>query len=138
MKDPGSPVVAVERQRQPAARRRASDDGFAELCRLCGALSQRDTDGTVVRVFRVVVTRTGDGKTIGSSELARLGRINRLTALHHLNRLEKFGLVEKEGVGRFRMRDFDDIFDELEAHALESLKRARGIARRLGEEYAQE
>ncbi|MDD5348343.1 MAG: SIMPL domain-containing protein [Candidatus Omnitrophica bacterium] len=103
---------------------------FEELCNLFGAVSQRDTGRTVVRVFRVVVQNADPQKGIGSSELADIESLNRLTALHHLNRLAEMGMLEKRGP-RYFPRDFDVIFDELEKQAIENIKRARIIARQL-------
>ena len=106
------------------------DEQLEELCRFFGALSQRDTERTVVRVFRVVVQRTGPDKGIGSSELANEEHLNRLTALHHLNRLAELGLLDKRD-GRYFMKDFDGLFAQMEQEMLESIRRAREIARRM-------
>ena|SRR3989338_5113228 len=101
-----------------------------ELCRFFGALSSRDTERTVVRVFRVVITRASPDKGIGSSEIANMESINRLTVLHHLNRLAELGVVDKRGV-RYFMRDIDEVLGDFEEHALESIRRARRIAREM-------
>ncbi len=103
---------------------------FEELCRFFGALSSRDTERTVVRVFKVVITRADPNRGIGSSEIASMESINRLTALHHLNRLAELGVVDKRG-GRYFMRDIDDVLGDFEEHALESIRRARRIAREM-------
>lgn len=132
----------LQEQREQQARaadaeRQLAERECEELCKLLGALSQRDTGRTVVRVFRVVVQRSDPQTGIGSSELAQLERINRLTALHHLNRLHEMGLVQKQG-SRYFLRSFDEIFDEMEADAIESIKRARTLARQIETQLGEE
>jgi DNA-binding IclR family transcriptional regulator len=78
----------------------------------------------------VVVRRAHPQNGIGSSELAEIETINRLTVLHHLNRLAELGMLEKRG-SRYYPRGFDEIFDEFEKQALENINRARLIARQL-------
>jgi DNA-binding transcriptional ArsR family regulator len=117
-------------QQRPAQQQQADANEFEQICRLFGALSGRDTGRTVVRVYRVVVEKASPEKGIGSSELAEIERLNRLTAMHHLNRLAELGMLEKRGP-RYFARDFDEIFDEFEKQALENIKRARMIARQL-------
>jgi DNA-binding transcriptional ArsR family regulator len=117
-------------QQRPLQQQQADANEFEQICRLFGALSGRDTGRTVVRVYRVVVEKASPEKGIGSSELAEIERLNRLTAMHHLNRLAELGMLEKRGP-RYFARDFDEIFDEFEKQALENIKRARMIARQL-------
>ena len=105
-------------------------DEFEQICRLFGALSERDTGHTVVRVYKVVIERAHPKNGIGSSELADIESLNRLTALHHLNRLAELGMLEKRGP-RYYPRDFEEIFDEFEKQAMENIRRARIIARQL-------
>jgi len=121
---PAGPQQARQLQQQiPAGE-------FEHICRLFGALSERDTGHTVVRVYKVVIERAHPQNGIGSSELAEMERLNRLTALHHLNRLAELGMLEKRGP-RYYPRDFDEIFDEFEKQAMENIRRARIIARQL-------
>jgi len=117
-----SQIQAIQEQRAAGE--------FEQICRLFGALSERDTGHTVVRVYRVVVERAHPQHGIGSSELADIESLNRLTALHHLNRLAELGMLEKRGP-RYYPRDFEEIFDEFEKQALENIRRARLVARQL-------
>jgi DNA-binding transcriptional ArsR family regulator len=119
-----------QQQRQPAVASGIAAGEFEQICRLFGALSERDTGHTVVRVYKVVIERAHPQNGIGSSELADIGDLNRLTVLHHLNRLAELGMLEKRGP-RYYPRDFEEIFDEFEKQALENIRRARIIARQL-------
>lgn len=116
--------------RQAALQHRGPVDEFEQICKLFGALSERDTGHTVVRVYKVVIERAHPQNGIGSSELADIESLNRLTALHHLNRLAELGMLEKRGP-RYYPRDFEEIFDEFEKQAMENIRRARLIARQL-------
>ena len=118
-----------QRQSQTLQQHGAADE-FEKICRFFGALSERDTGHTVVRVYRVVIEKSHPENGIGSSELAEIESLNRLTALHHLNRLAELGMLEKRGP-RYFPRDFDDIFDEFEKQAIENIRRVRLVARQL-------
>jgi len=120
----------LQQGRQAALSQQIPAGEFEQICRLFGALSERDTGHTVVRVYKVVIERAHPQEGIGSSELAEIESLNRLTALHHLNRLAELGMLEKRGP-RYYPRDFDEIFDEFEKQAMENIRRARMIARQL-------
>ncbi len=78
-------------------------DPIEALCEAAGIVSGRDTDRTVVQVFRTVVKYSrSDG--IGGSELSELSGVNRITCLHHLKRLEEAGIVEREN-RRYHLRN---------------------------------
>jgi len=119
-----------QQSRQSALSQQIPADEFEHICRLFGALSERDTGHTVVRVYKVVIERAHPQEGIGSSELAEIESLNRLTALHHLNRLAELGMLEKRGP-RYYPRDFEEIFDEFEKQAMENIRRVRIIARQL-------
>ena len=122
--------IEIRDARKRLAQSSVNEQKCEELCRFFGAVSQRDTDRTVVRVFKVVATISNSERSIGSSEIARIEQINRLTALHHLKRLETLGLVENKN-GQYFMRDFDDIFEEMEERMLDSMRRAKRLAQML-------
>jgi len=124
------PPQAPQQARQAPLQQQITAGEFEQICRLFGALSERDTGHTVVRVYKVVIERAHPQEGIGSSELAEIESLNRLTALHHLNRLAELGMLEKRGP-RYYPRDFEEIFDEFEKQAMENIRRARMIARQL-------
>jgi len=126
-----------EQEKASAVQHKAGEIQFEEFCKLTGVVSPRDTDLTVVRVFRVVVERSSPDSGIGSSELAHISRLHRLTALHHLNRLSQLGLLEKRE-GRYYARDFGDIVRQMEDEMHESIRRAREIARRMETDFSEE
>jgi len=66
-----------------------------KICRSIGLLSKRDVDSTVVEVFHYALVKRG--AFFGSTELSRASRINRLTCLHHLKRMERMGIVKNKG-----------------------------------------
>jgi len=65
-----------------------------KICRSIGVLSKRDVDYTAVGVFRYALVKRG--AFFGSTELSRTLRINRLTCLHHLKKMERAGIVKNE------------------------------------------
>ncbi|MFH1470619.1 MAG: winged helix-turn-helix domain-containing protein, partial [Candidatus Micrarchaeota archaeon] len=70
-------------------------DPVETICEAMGVVSGRDTDRTVIQVFRTVVRHSREDG-IGGSELSELSGLNRITCLHHLKRLEEAGLIERE------------------------------------------
>jgi DNA-binding MarR family transcriptional regulator len=79
-----------------------SGDPIEILCEATGIVSGRDTDRTVVQVFRTVV-RYSREEGIGGSELSELSGVNRITCIHHLKRLEEAGIIEREN-RRYHLR----------------------------------
>ena len=77
-------------------------DNVEKLCEAVGIVSGRDTDRTVIQVFRTMLVHS-DEKGIGGSKLSELSGVNRITCLHHLKRLEQAGIIEGEK-GRYHLR----------------------------------
>lgn len=98
-----------------------------EFCKKARLLSKRDLDGTIVIVFRSVLTKKEEA--ISSTELAKLSGLHRLTVRHHLERLKESGLLEEqkgkykmkfnsiEGYIEFRRKKMMQMFKELESMA---------------------
>ncbi len=108
-----------------------------EFCRNLGILSARDTDKTVVRVFRVLVQerRFGD-KNMGSTELSNKTQLNRITVIHHLKRLNDVGVVEKQN-HKYALRgnDLMGLMQEFERERLAMLARMRKMAVEFEKEF---
>lgn len=99
------------------------EDDISRLFRYLRVLSQRDRERTVTHVFKVMLSTEGP---IGSTEVARISGLNRITCIHHLKRLESAGVVEKER-RKYRLRhatiselmwsmreDMERTFDEID------------------------
>lgn len=124
-----------------------NEDEFAELCRFMGLVSPRDTEKTAVRVFRFVIRQecsTSRGRNaaeresngIGSSAVAEAESLNRLTAMHHLNRMVEAGILEKRGSKYFlRQPDLEEMVAEMEQEMEEAFTRARLIAERIRRDF---
>ncbi len=86
----------MEREIRIRVRRANQDeDEIIQLCRGMRLLSERDIDATLAILMRHVM-ELGNEKEIGCSELARVSGLNRITCIHHMKRLEKAGIVEKD------------------------------------------
>ena len=91
-------------------------DELERLLRFAGIVSERDVDNTVVEIMRslVAASRERDFEGIRSGELAKKSGLNRITCIHHLQRLEKAGLVEKENEHyELRLKSFSDLMTEM-------------------------
>lgn len=70
-------------------------DELEFFCSSLQILTKRDKDKTLLTVLRAV-THLPVNQSIKASQLAKTVSLNRITVLHHLNRLEQLGLIKKE------------------------------------------
>ncbi|MCL6088960.1 MAG: helix-turn-helix domain-containing protein [Candidatus Marsarchaeota archaeon] len=109
-------------------------DGLESFCRSMRILSARDMDGTVTVVFRSMLTE--GRQPVGSSELAQLTRLNRVTIIHHLQRLEQMGLVEHtERKYRLRVHDLSEAVEQMREEMMRSFEEAEVMALELDRQF---
>ena len=122
---------------QPSQPESYGDDGFERLCRSLRILNTRDMDGTVTVVFRSILVSARE-RPIGSSELAKTTRLNRVTIIHHLQRLERLGVLEHERHKyRLRVSGLSEMVERMQTEMLESLSEARSMAVELDRHFLQ-
>ncbi len=115
----------------------AQGDEFERLCRSLRILNTRDMDGTVTVVFRSILISSRE-RPIGSSELAKTTRLNRVTVIHHLQRLERMGVLEHERHKyRLRVSGLSEMVERMQEEMLESLSEAKGMAAELDRHFMQ-
>jgi len=107
------------------------DSELASLCKMMRVMSDRDTDGTLPQVLKIMMVE-GRGKPVGGSDLSRISGINRITIIHHLGRLEDAGLVRRsEGKYILKIQSAEDMLmefrKEMERHFSEMDEMARLI-----------
>ncbi|NUN11803.1 helix-turn-helix transcriptional regulator [Candidatus Micrarchaeota archaeon] len=114
----------------------ADDDAFfRDFCERLGIISGRDTDKTVVRVFRVVVVK----KQVGGTDVQKEANINRITALHHLKRLEEAGVLEKkEDKYSLRGDNLSDLVDELEKQQMQHFEKMKKMIQLMERDFFNE
>lgn len=110
-------------------------DVLERFCRSIHLVSQRDTDGTVTTVMRVML-KEGAGQLIGSSDLAAAARLNRVTVIHHLRRLEQAGLVEHTAHKyRLAVSSFAHVVRQMREDTDRLLDEAERIAEQIDTDY---
>lgn len=125
-------ILTLVRVRQTAA---APDDELESFCRHLRILSTRDMDGTVTVVFRSMLVE-GRQQPVGSSELAKTTHLNRVTIIHHLQRLEQMGLVEHtQRKYKLRVSGLCEAVEQMRTEMMRSFEEAEGIARSLDREF---
>ena len=125
-------ILTVVRAR-PRPPRAPGDEGDALeiFCRRLQIISRRDMDGTVTVVFRSMLMQ-GRIRPVGSSELAEMTRLNRVTIIHHLQRLEQMGLVEHtERKYRLRVHDLSEAVEQMREEMMRSFEEAESLATQL-------
>ncbi len=111
------------------------EDELESFCRAMNIISRRDMDGTVMVVFRSILTK-GRAQPVGSSELADFTHLNRVTIIHHLQRLQAMGLVEHtERKYLLRVSALSEAVERMREEMLESFKEAEEMAGRLDREF---
>ncbi len=124
---------AANRPRE--AKERDIEDELGSFCRAMKIISRRDMDGTVTVVFRSILTK-GRAQPVGSSELAGFTHLNRVTIIHHLQRLEQMGLVEHtERKYRLRPNGLCEAVERMREEMLGSLREAEELAGQLEAEF---
>ncbi len=114
----------------------APPDELERLCRSMQLVTHRDMDGTATTVLRAILEETPD-QPVGSSELAARTRINRVTIIHHLNRLEQVGLVEHtEHKYRLSISGFGEMVRKIRVDTERMLNEAEQLAGQIDKEYA--
>lgn len=119
-------------------KRAAQDIGeeLAQLCRMMRIMSERDTDGTLPQVLRIMMVE-GRSKPVGGSDLSRISGLNRITIIHHLGRLEGAGLVRRtEGKYILRVQSAEDMLMEFRKEMERSFSEMDEIAREIDEQFA--
>ena len=113
----------------------AQGDEFERLCRSLRILNTRDMDGTVTVVFRSILISSRE-RPIGSSELAKTTRLNRVTVIHHLQRLERLGVLEHE-LHKYRLRvsGLQQAVAQMREEMMRSVQEAETLALDLDREF---
>ncbi|PIT84820.1 hypothetical protein COU37_01005 [Candidatus Micrarchaeota archaeon CG10_big_fil_rev_8_21_14_0_10_45_29] len=111
------------------------DDEIERFCRSMQLVSQRDLDNTVTSVLRAMLDEGARGP-VGSSELASRAHINRVTVIHHLRRLERAGIVEKEE-RKYRLvqSGLCDVVRKMRLEMEQTLNEAQLLAQKLDNSY---
>lgn len=115
-----------------------SEREVEEFCKAFGLLSPRDTSRTVVKVFRVVVRKAAEEGGFKSAEIAEEAHVNRITAIHHLNRLLERDLLERdENEYRLCQQSFQEMFELMAQEQERMIGRMRLLAKKMDGEMRQ-
>ncbi len=108
-------------------------DAFSDLINL---ISTRDNEKTMLNVLRLILENDVAFRPISSSYLSRESNLNRLTCLHHLKRLEEFGLIENVD-GRYILKktSFSEFIEELEEESREMFAILKKLAKKIDDKY---
>ena len=112
------------------------DSELASLCKMMRIMSDRDTDGTLPQVLKIMMVE-GRGKPVGGSDLSRISGINRITIIHHLGRLEDAGLVRRtEGKYILKIQSAEDMLMEFRKGMERHFSEMDEMARMIDEQFA--
>ncbi len=118
-----------------------TEDELKSFLEGVGVISERDVDETVADVFDNFLKAYQEFKQQGiqgvrSGEVAKRSGINRTTCIHHLQRLERAGLLNKEDDYYLLKQDsFESLFDEMKKQMLESMNEMEALARKLDNNF---
>ncbi|MCX8175262.1 MAG: helix-turn-helix domain-containing protein [Candidatus Micrarchaeota archaeon] len=132
-------LVAGSKQKAELVEHRGASDidaELAQLCRMMRIMSERDIDGTLPQVLKVMMVK-GRSKPVGGSELSELSGINRITIIHHLKRLEGAGLVRRqEGKYILTVHSAEDMLMEFRKEMERHFEQMDEIAREIDAHFA--
>ncbi|MCX8163184.1 MAG: HTH domain-containing protein [Candidatus Micrarchaeota archaeon] len=111
-------------------------DELEVFCSSLHILSKRDKDKTILTVIRAVLYYPTN-RPISATTLSKALSVNRITVLHHLKKLQKIGIIQKQKRKYFLVdnafsklvlkakEETDKIFEELLqiAHKLDNLSK---------------
>ncbi len=132
----GQLVVKITRRTAAGGADAGGNDEIIQLCRMMRIMSERDTEATVAEVMRALLKQAPE-KPMGSTEVSRITRLNRITCIHHLKRLEVAGVVQREGVKyRLRSANAEELVNEMRRDTLRMFAEMNTLARDIDEEFA--
>ncbi|MEM4137189.1 MAG: winged helix-turn-helix domain-containing protein [Candidatus Anstonellaceae archaeon] len=70
-------------------------DNLEVFCSSLQILSKRDKDKTILTIIRAVM-HYPTNKPISATNLSKSLSVNRITVLHHLKKLQRIGLIQKQ------------------------------------------
>lgn len=65
------------------------------LCESLGLIGPKDKDKTGIKIFRVIIECSREGRGISSSELCERFQLSKTAVVYHLNNLIRSGVVER-------------------------------------------
>lgn len=102
------------------------------FCHALGMLGKRDKHKTSLKLFKLFLDAAKKNKTLSIDEMAKSMKLTRTSIVHHLRYLESAGLVvEIESKYELRMRNLEQLIEELQFDIERSLKKIRKIAEEL-------
>lgn len=126
-------IIIIKEIKQPR-----DDDvgkGIEWLCESFGFANRRDRNRTAMRIFEVMLEAAQKDAALSSDDIAGRVKIARSTAIHHMGKYQKAGLVVKTGGGyELRMRNVEGTIEEMEQDMIRLIARMRRIAKEIDEE----
>ncbi|MCX6798691.1 MAG: helix-turn-helix domain-containing protein [Candidatus Diapherotrites archaeon] len=106
------------------------------ICQSLGFFEPIDRDKTAAALFKEVVQATEKGKALSSTALAKRVGMSRGSAVNHLNRLQRSGLVVRDGRRYFaRSRSVFRTIEEIEDDIERVFQRMKETARQIDREF---
>ncbi len=73
------------------------DDQIEWICKCLGFFEDIDKEKTAANIFREIVIASEKGNFLSSTEISRKVTMSRGSVINHLNRLQRAGLVVRQG-----------------------------------------
>lgn len=107
------------------------DNDIEWICSCLGFFEEIDREKTASSVFKELVAATEKKKRLSSTELAKRVEMSRGSVINHLNRLQRAGLVVKQGRFYFSrsrslfrtIREIEEDIDRIFSHMEETAKK---------------
>jgi len=111
------------------------DSDILWMCECLGIITPRDRDRTSTKVLKVMLRAAKEDEHLSSDDIAERVGITRGTAVHHIKRYMRSGIIIKQHTSyELRTHSMKDTLDEIELDMERTIKRMKQIAEEIDEE----
>lgn len=115
------------------------DEELRFLCQSLGFFEEIDKEKTAFSIFKEIICASEKGSPLSSTELAKHVKMSRGSVIHHLNNLQRSGLIIKQGRYYFpRARSVYLIMKELRYDLENIFRRLELISKKIDSELGLE
>lgn len=111
------------------------DSDILWMCECLGIITPRDRDRTSTKVLKVMLRAAKEEEHLSSDDIAERVGITRGTAVHHIKRYMRSGIIIKQHTTyELRTHCLRDTLDEIELDMERTIKRMKQLAEEIDEE----
>jgi predicted transcriptional regulator len=113
------------------------DEDLEWLCKSLNLFTQKDSEGSAHKVFKILVKSSIDGEPKTSTEIAEELQLARGTVLFHMKKFSKSGLVTRAAGRRYVLKEscLEDTISDMMRDTERIFERMRRVAAEIDKEF---